>query len=889
MTWLRRFARRLRLLVRHAAVERVMDDELRYHVERETQERIRAGMSPEAAQASALRDFGGIERFKEEVRDARGVRPVEDLIADTRYAARVFARNPGFTATAILTFALGIGAASAIFAVVYGVLLRPLPYADPDRLVVLWENDGNVVSLDNLDAWRDCARSFEGMAALIPQSATIALAGDGAPDRIPGARVSPGYFRLLGVAPALGREFVAEEGEVGGPAAVMLSDAVWRQRFAADPAIVGRTLIASGEPYTIVGVMPPRFEPPKFGWLGEQELWFPFVPTAQTRSWGRALLVVARLKPGVAFEAARAEMAAIADRLSREVEADRGWTATAVPLARQLTGDVRTSLLILLAAVGLLLLIAITNVATLTLSMMRRRTRELAIRRALGATDQRLFRQVLTQGLLLGVLGAAAGLVVAQPATRLLVALLPPDAPRLSAIQVDGRVLAITSAIAMLAAIVSALVSAARGRPNAGIGVGVDGARHLPHVPHLPLFSPDAGDGRVAARAGGLALVTAEIAIAFALAVMAMLMARSFAGLRAVDLGFTADRVLAARVSVTSDRYPSKDSQRLFFDTLLTRVRALPGVDSAGLISLRPFGGSATNTNVRNAQPNNANESKLVAADIRWVDAELFRTLRMPLRGTGFDSHAPASGRPRVVISESLARQAFPGGNPLGRGLFINLDNEFVAEVVGVVGDAHLFDARAAARPAAYLWNEQFPDVQRDLIVRVNGDPQAIVPALRALVASMDPAVPMYKIAALPGAIDEALATDRFSAFLLSMFATLALLLGGVGVFGVFAGEVAGRRKEIAIRLALGAHASTILAMVLRQSLARISMGIAGGTLLALGLARAMESMLFGVASTDAASFLTSTAVVCGLALLATVIPTLQVLRSSPLGPLHND
>ncbi len=860
-----------------------MDDELRYHVERETEERIRAGMSPEAARTSALRDFGGIERYKEEVRDARGVRPVEDLIADTRYAARVFARNPGFTATAILTFALGIGAASAIFAVVYGVLLRPLPYADPDRLVVLsekkpaWPTGGNVVSIDNFDAWRDRARSFAGMAALIPQSVTIARTEHNAPERITGALVSPGYFRLLGVAPQLGREFVAEEGEVGGPAAVMLSDAVWRQRFAADRTIVGRALVASGEPYTIVGVMPPHFEPPKFGWLGAQELWFPFVPTAQKRSWGRVLLVVARLKPDATFEAARAEMGAIGDQLAREVEDDRGWTATADPLARSIIGDVRTSLLILLAAVSLLLLIAITNVATLTLSMMRRRTRELAIRRALGATDQRLFRQVLTHGVLLGLLGAAAGLIVVQPATRLLVALLPPDAPRLSAIQVDGRVLAITSGIAILAAIISAIISAARGRPHAD-------ADRQP-----PLFSPDAGDGRVAARAGGLALVTAEIAIAFALAVMAMLMARSFAGLRAVDLGFTADRVLAARVSVTPDRYPSKDSQRLFFDTLLTRVRALPGVESAGLTSLRPFGGSATNTNVRNAQPGDANESKLVAADIRWVDAELFRTLRMPLRGAGFDPHASVSGRPRVVISESLARQAFPGGIALGRGLFINLNSDFVAEVVGVVGDAHLFDSRAAARPAAYLWNDQFPDIQRDLIVRTDGDPQAIVPALRALVASMDPGVPVDKIASLPGMIDEALATDRFSTFLLSMFAALALLLGGVGVFGVFSGEVAARRKEIAIRMALGARASTIMSMVLRQSIARASIGMAIGSALALILAQAMQSLLFGVGSTDAASFLISAAVVSSLALLATLVPTLQVLRSSPLGPLHDN
>jgi putative ABC transport system permease protein len=593
------------------------------------------------------------------------------------------------------------------------------------------------------------------------------------------------------------------------------------------------------------------------------------------------LQVVARMKPDVSFEAARSEMAAIGDRLSREVEDDRGWTATAIPLARQMTGDVRTSLLVLLAAVGLLLLIAVANVATLTLSMMRRRSRELAIRRVLGATDERLFRQVLTQGVLLGLIGSAAGLIVVQPVTRLLVALLPPDAPRLGAIQVDGRVLAITSAIAIVAAIVSALVSAARGRP----------ARQQAMEPQ-PLFSQDAGDGRVAARASGLTLVTSEIAIAFALAVMAMLMARSFAELRAVDLGFTAGRVLVAKVAVTDDRYASPDSRRLFFQTLLTRVRALPGVESAGLTSLRPFGGLSTGTTVRNAQPRDASESKDVAADIRWVDSDLFRTLRVPLlRGNGFDPHTPASGPRRVVISETLARAAWPGSNPIGHQLQIVLNNTFNAEIVGVVGNLHSWDTRTPPRAVAYLLDTQFPDTSRDLVVRVDGDrdPEAIVPSLRAAVAAIDPTVPLYQVASLSSVIDRSLAPDRFTTFLLSAFAALALLLGGVGVFGVFSGEIAGRRKEMAIRMALGARASTILSMLLRQSLARVSIGLAAGALLAAILARAMASLLFGVGSTDAASFLISGVIVCILAALATVIPTVQLLRSSPLRRLHGD
>jgi putative ABC transport system permease protein len=878
MEWPRRWLRRIRLLLRRDAVEAAMDEELRYHVECETAERIRGGMAPDAARREALRDFGGIERFKEEARDARGVRPVEDLIADTRYAARVLGRNPGFTAAAILTLALGIGAASAIFSVVYGVLLRPLPYADPDRLVVLWERnvarnkDRNVVAVGNFEAWRDRTRAFAGMAALVPRPVTLADAA--VPERVAGAEVSPGYFRLLGVAPALGREFVPAEGEPGGADAVMLSDAFWKRRFAADPHVVGRTLIASGTAHTIVGVMPAGFDPPAFGWLGAQELWFPFVASPQTRSWGRFLLVIARLKPDVPLDFAQSDMTAAGDRLAREVDSDRGWTATVMPLVQQITGDVRTALLILLAAVGLLLLIATANVATLMLSLVRRRGRELAIRRALGATDDRLFRQVFSQSLLLGLLGSAAGLLTMRPAVSLLVWLLPPDAPRLTAIQVDGRVLAITSAVAILAAIVSGTIAAVRGRRSAG----------------LPLFSPGAGDGRVAARAGGLALVTAEMAIALALGVMAMLMARSFAGLRAVDVGFSAERVLAARVALTSDRYRDAGSQRLFFETLVARVRGLPGVESAGVISMRPFGGLSTATEVRDARPGRTPGAEAaIVADIRFADAGAFRTLRIPVLRGGLFPTTDSTAPPRVVISDSLARSVWPGQDAVGQQLHLALYGEIDAEVVGVVGDLHLMDPRTPVKPVAYLSAARFPSDTRDLIVRVGGDPQAIVPSLRTLLASIDPDVPLYQAISLPGLIDASLASDRFTTVLLSAFAALALLLGGVGVFGVFSGEVASRRKEIAIRMALGAGTLAIVTMVLRQALVRASLGVAGGAVLALWLARSMRSLLFGVESTDPASFVATAAIVCGLALLATLIPTMQVLRSAPLGSLRTD
>ena len=330
MEWLTRVVRRAVRLLRRDTVERSMDAELRHHVDCEIAERVRSGMSPDDARRTALRDFGGIEAIKEEARDARGGRGVEDLALDLRYAVRVLRRNPGYTLGAVMTFALGVGAVTAIFSLVYGILLRPLPYAAPDRLVTVWERnvpknrDRNVVSLDNFEAWRDRARTLHQMAAVVPTS--ITLPGDPAPERLVGAEVTPGYFGTLGVLPVLGRDFSASDARDG--LAVILSDALWRRRFNADPSIVGRAIVLSDRSYAVVGVMPPRFDPPRLGWLGQQELWFPLVATAQTRSWGRFLIVLARLSPGVAIEQARAEMTAIAAQRATESSANEGWSAS---------------------------------------------------------------------------------------------------------------------------------------------------------------------------------------------------------------------------------------------------------------------------------------------------------------------------------------------------------------------------------------------------------------------------------------------------------------------------------------------------------------------------------------------------------------------------------
>lgn len=852
-----------------------MDAEMRYHLECEAAEYVRQGSAPDEARRRAAREFGGLEALKEDARDARGGRPLEDLVLDLRYAARVLRHNPGFTIAAVLTFALGIGAASAIFSVVYGVLVRPLPYAHADRLVVLWERhlprskDQNVVSVDNFEAWRDSARAFDGMVAVVPRPVT--LIEGGAPERVTGAEISPGYFDLLGVAPARGREFTSADAAPGAADVVILSDGYWRRRFGGDPSVVGRALSVGGRPHTIVGIMP-NVEPPRFGWLGEQPLWFPFVATNENRAWGRFLLVIARLRPEATLGQARAEMLAIADRRSREAAANEGWSATVTPLARQITGDVRTSLIVLLGAVSLLLLMAVTNVATLMLSLTRRRARELAMRRAIGATDSRLFRQLFTQSALLGAIGGAVGLLTAAPGVRLLVMLLPPDVPRVDSIRLDTPVLLAASGIAVLATIAFGTVAAIRGRSSAA------------------LAASSQGEGRISPRTGGGTLVAVEIALGLALSLMAMLMARSFIALRAVDLGFSSEGVVVARVGLPGDRYRSGASQRAFFTALLERIRALPGVESASLISARPLGGLGPATSVSDPREPAVPASQAPVVDVRFAEAAYFRTLGIrSSRGTTFDERDDGDGPPQAVISESMARTLWPDQDPVGRELHIVINGGITATIVGVVGDVHLMDARTSSRPAVYLSASRFPSEQRDLVVRAGGTPEAIVPSLRAAAAALSPGLPLYQVTTLPHLVSTSLAADRFATILLGAFALVAVALAAVGIVGVFSADVAHRRKEIGVRLALGARSSGIVFMLLRQSLARAVVGVIAGAAMALLLARSMGSMLFGVRATDPISLVTVAAVLLGVAVCATLVPAIHAIRQSPLTVLRGD
>ena len=872
MEWIKRLWRRARLLARGSAAERAMRLELDHHIACEIADRIKGGMTPAEARRTALRDFGGVEAIKEQARDARGGRALEDLTLDVRYAARLLRRNPGYSLAGVLTFALGVGAVTAIFSLVYGILLRPLPYRSPDRLVAVWERnvpknrDRNVVSLDNYEAWRDRAHSFGSIAAVVP--ATITLPGDPAPERLAGADVTTGYFSTLGISPALGRDFSPDDARDGR--VVILSDGLWKRRFNGDPSLVGRAITMSGKAYTVVGIMPPGFDPPRLGWLGSQDLWFPFVATAQTRGYGRFLIVLARLAPGASIEQSRAEMTAITAQRAAESPVNAAWSASVVPLAEQMTGDVRTSLLVLLAAVALLLLMAIANVATLTLSLLGRRAQELAVRRAIGATDRRLFRQLFTQSALVGLMGAAVGALVAVPGVRVLVALLPPDIPRPGSVDVDAPVLLVIAAIALAATLAFGSIAAFRGRRSDGMSV----------------MTRAAGDGRASARANSGALVAIEIALAVVLGVMAVLMTRSFAELRRVDLGFAPAGVVVARVALPGS-YATPQSQRDFFEQLAGAARRLPGVTAAGIISARPFNGIGPATTVHDARRPADSDQQDPVADVRYADAQALPALGIRLVGGAWFDARDVDGPPRVIISETLARTVWPDSDPVGQHLAMELFGGIRPTVAGVVRDVHLMDARTPPRPAAYLSVSHFTDGVRDLVVRVDGDPAGVVPSLRATVAALDSSLPLYNVATLPAMVEASLAEDRLTMFLLVGFASIALLLAAVGVFGVFAGDVTRRRKEIGIRLALGARESSIVWMLLRQAFIRAALGVAAGAVLAAVLGRAMESLLFGVGAADPATFAIVVALVLALALAATLGPAVQALRRSPLATLR--
>jgi predicted permease len=878
MGWLLRLRRRTRLLVDRSAVEREMHDEMRFHIDMEADELSRFGASAHDAHRLAARRFGGVARYQDDARDARGGLWMEELTQDVRYAARVLARGRGFVVVSVLTLALGVGANTAIFSVVRGVLLRALPFPEPERLVSLESvirGSPTAVSPPDFMDWRAQAHSFGGIAASFLQTAN--LTGAGEPERLTEARVSANFFDVLGVAPALGRGFQSGEDATGAARVAVLSDGLWRRRFGADRAIIGRTIQLDDYPTTIVGIASPSLRIPVGAdvWLTTRFEAHDLAPSSRGARW---IQVMGRLAPNATLPSSAAEMGAIAKRLGLlDPQHDAHVTVSVTPLREDLVGSVRAPLLVLLGAVGFVMLIACVNVASLSLGRTAARGSELAVRAALGAGRARIARQILTESVVLALGGGIAGLVLAVLTTRALVALAPSDLPLLDTVHVDGVVLAFALGLTLASGLLFGLVPAIQGSRRGlndrlrsagrGLSLGSSGGR----LRHL--------------------LVVAEVALAIALLAGAGLLARSFVQLMAVDPGFTADRVATLSLTLSPVRYPDGDRQELFAHELLSRIAGLPGVKSAGISFSLPLtnSGFGFTFEVGGRPPVSGPEEPRAQARVASVD--YFRTMGIPVvRGRGFTSRDDHAAPQVLLISEQASRRYWPNEDPIGQTLQTGWTREgrhFGGTIVGIVGDVRQFSLAMKPAPEIYAPLAQWPLDELSVVMRTSGAPAAVLPVARDVVRQLDPQLPVYDVYPMSDLVRASVAQRRFYAALLGVFATLALVLAAIGIYGVIAYSVQQRRRELGIRLALGATRPMVVRLVLRQGMMLTVTGCALGLLAAGALTRVLQGQLFGVAAIDPLTFVAVPLVLLVVALVACVVPARRALAVDPANAIR--
>ena len=805
---------------------------------------------------------------------------VLSFLADLRHGARLLRRAPAFTLLATLTLGLGIGGATAIYSVVNPVLLRALPYPDAERLVTLWERgaDGSPTNV-GFATFADVAagaRSLEHAAAVGDWQPTLSGAGDA--ERLGGARVTWGYFRTLGVRPAIGRDFVAAEDAPGEQRVVLLTHALWRRRFDADSAVVGRALSLDGVPHVVAGVLPADFD----NVLAPNAQIFRVLGYAATQEWAcrscRHLRMVARLRPDVTREAAAAELNAVSARLVAEHPTDYAAAGVhVVPLRDQVTRAVRPVLLAVLGAVGLVLLIAAANVANLQLARAMRRDGEFAVRAALGAGRVRLARQLLAEGLLLAVLGGAGGLVVARLALPALVRRLPESLPRLAAVRLDGDALAVATAVTLLLGVMIGLVPALHGG-RASVFDTLRGA------------TPLAGPGRHAARAG---LVVSEVALALMLLAGAGLLSRSLLRLLSVDVGFDPSGLLTLQTQATGPAYTRAADVYANHDLLRAAVLAVPGVVGAAVATQLPLTGNMDAFGIEARDRPLANPELAPSAERYVVTPYFLRTMRIPLlRGRGIsDADARDSAQKVVVVSAALAAALWPGEDAVGRQVRLGGPTAPWRLVVGVAGNIRHGGLDADAGRQVYVPERQWmwADDQVTLVVRARGDAAAIAPAVRRAVLSVDPGQPVTRLATMEQIVAASTAQRRLALLLFAAFAAVALLLAAAGIYGVLAGSVTERTREIGLRSALGAAPRDILAMVLLQgarlALAGLALGLAG----ALALGRFLGALLYAVEPTDPGTLAAVVALLALVALFACLLPARRALRVDPMTALRTE
>ncbi|MCM2269036.1 MAG: ABC transporter permease [Thermoanaerobaculia bacterium] len=799
---------------------------------------------------------------------------MNDIGLDLRLAWRALRRSPAFVVTALLTLGLGIGLTTAVFSLVRATLLRPLPFASPERLVSVWESrpaDGvtrNVVNPGNFLRWRDEAKSFASLAAMASWSANVA--GDGGAERVSIAWGSGEFFATVGGGVQLGRPLQPSDAVEGAGEVVVLSHGLWQRRYGGDPGVVGRSLLLNGEPATIVGVARPSFDYP-----AGTELWSAYALGERARAArGRYLQVIGRLAPGATLADADAEMQLLAERLVAErPDFNSGWSAHVEPLADTYFGDSRQALWILFAATALVLLVACANLSGLLLARHAERRHQLAICAAIGADRTAIARLLAVETLLLAVAGGALGLAVARATLFALPRLLPLDLPAFVSLEIDGGVLAFAAALTLLAALV------------AGVGPAWRAARLDPH--EALTDSSTRGGSRFAGAARG-ALVVGQVALSLTLVAAAGLLVRSFDRLRSTDTGLRIEGTAAAAIHLAGAAYRDPSRQAEFFARLEERLAGRPEVAEVGAVSWLPLGGTGSATDYRAEDRPLPELGKEPVADVRIVTPGFFATSGIELvAGRTLDARDAAGATPAVVINRAAARELWGDADPLGRRVVMEWGEPRVAEVVGVVGDARITRLDRTPRAALYWPLAQMPSNFMTVLLRARGDSTALAAALRATVAELDPTIPVARVETLAEVIGRATERPRFTSSLLATFALLATALAAVGLYGLLAGGVAARRRELGVRMALGADGRRLLSEVVGRGLRLVALGVALGIPLAFAVGRLVASQLYEVAPHDPATLAGAPVALLVVGLLAGLLPARRAARTDPASVLR--
>ena len=870
-SWLAGLRSALRSIVRRKRAEDELNEEIQYHLERQIDEGLRAGLAPEEARYAALRAMGAIDKSKDECRDQRSANVVGEFFGDLRYALRALRRNPGFAALAITIMALGIGANTAVFTVVNGVLLKPLPYAGAERIVTLstaFHTSGttqSMVAIANFHDWRDQSSSFEAMSSYRPGEFPVTTGGAAEYSR--GAIVDAQFFRVFAVEPAIGRILSAEDMAPGSRSA-LISHAYWHSHFGGDPRVLERTIRVGKNTLAIVGVMPPGFQFP-----GETNLWTPQLPRNPTRT-SHNLFAVARLKPNVSLGVAQADLNTIAGRLAQEYpDSNKARGVVAMHLKDELVGDVRFTLYLLWGVVGVVLLIACANTATLLLGKATARTREIAVRTALGASRRRIVQQLVTEGVLLALVAGGAGVLLAYWGAQVLVALSPTDVVRLTDTSIDGGVLAFTLVMSIATSVLFGLVPALHGsKIDLTEAFKQGGTRSVM-------------GGRMV-RTRGI-LVVCEIALAVVLLTGAGLLIKSLVALHNVELGFQPENVLVAKATGVLTR----PENNVFFSNVVSRIAALPGVIAVGATSTPPgdLSNAGSGGYFVDRMPETRDRTKEPTAFLTITAPGTFKALGIPLRsGRDFNESDTADTLLIAVVNEALVRESFKGESPIGRTIFCNFDRKEGMTIVGVVGDVRQRNPAIKPSPECYMPYTQhsYNSSTLNILIRTAGDPTALAGAVRRAAAEISRDVPLA-FTTMEATVSKRVAAPRFRALLFGLFAGLAICLAMAGVYGVMAYAVEQRSKEIGLRMALGASTGSVLRMILGQGLVLAGAGLAVGLAAAVAATRLLATVLFEVQPVDIQVYLGVVVLLGVVTLAAGYIPARRAAVMDPVEVLR--